>query len=257
MPGALTGLIPACHTPFDRAGHLNLSIVEQQSALFRESGLRCVFVAGTTGEFASLTVSERKALCERWVAVAGDSLAVALHVGSNCQADSIELAAHARKAGVAAVAAIAPSYFKPATVPDLIDFLAPIAAEAGPLPFYYYHIPCMTNVRLPAAEVLREARGRIPNLRGLKFSHDDMVDLQGCIAAEGEILWVGVASMSDGSSAATTGSEGLRGPPARARSRASLTSAMTRSAQAPTLKPDSCRRSTMFSKRCLRTCASM
>ena len=185
MPGALTGLIPACHTPFDRAGHLNLSIVEQQSALFRESGLRRVFVAGTTGEFASLTVSERKALCERWVAVAGDSLAVALHVGSNCQADSIELAAHARKAGVAAVAAIAPSYFKPATVPDLIDFLAPIAAEAGPLPFYYYHIPCMTNVRLPAAEVLREARGRIPNLRGLKFSHDDMVDLQGCIAAEG------------------------------------------------------------------------
>jgi N-acetylneuraminate lyase len=185
MPGALTGLIPACHTPFDRGGNLNLSIVEQQAALFRESGLRSVFVAGTTGEFASLTVSERKALCERWVAVAGDSLQVALHVGSNCQADSIELAAHARKAGVAAVAAIAPSYFKPATVPDLIDFLAPIAAEAGPLPFYYYHIPCMTNVRLPVAELLREARGRIPNMRGLKFSHDDMVDLLGCIAAEG------------------------------------------------------------------------
>ncbi len=185
MPGALTGLIPACHTPFDRTGNLNLSIVEQQAALFRESGLRSVFVAGTTGEFASLTVSERKALCERWMAVAGDSLQVALHVGSNCQADSIDLAAHARKAGVAAVAAIAPSYFKPATVPDLIDFLAPIAAEAGPLPFYYYHIPCMTNVRLPVAELLREARGRIPNLRGLKFSHDDMVDLQGCIAAEG------------------------------------------------------------------------
>ncbi len=185
MPGVLTGLIPACHTPFDRAGNLNLSIVEQQAALFRESRLRSVFVGGTTGEFASLTISERKALCERWVAVAGDSLQIALHVGSNCQADSIELAAHARETGVAAVAAVAPSYFKPATVPDLVDFLAPIAAQAGPLPFYYYHIPCMTTVRLPVAELLREARGRIPNLRGLKFSHDDMVDLQGCITAEG------------------------------------------------------------------------
>jgi N-acetylneuraminate lyase len=185
MPGVLTGLIPACHTPFDRAGNLNLSIVEQQAALFRESKLRSVFVGGTTGEFASLTISERKALCERWVAVAGDSFQVALHVGSNCQADSIELAAHARETGVTAVAAVAPSYFKPATVPDLVDFLAPIAAAAGPLPFYYYHIPCMTTVRLPVAELLREARGRIPNLRGLKFSHDDMVDLQGCITAEG------------------------------------------------------------------------
>ncbi len=185
MPGVLTGLIPACHTPFDQSGALNLRVVEKQAALFRESGLRSVFVGGTTGEFASLTVGERKALAVRWVEVAGDSLQVALHVGSNCQADSIELANHARHLGVTAVAAVAPSYFKPATVLDLLDFLAPIAAAAGPLPFYYYHIPCMTNVRLPVTDLLRKARGRIPNLRGLKFSHDDLVDLQGCITADG------------------------------------------------------------------------
>jgi N-acetylneuraminate lyase len=185
MTGVLTGLIPACHTPFDRAGGLNLAIVEHQAALFRESGLRSVFVAGTTGEFASLTLDERKALCERWVAVAGDSLRVAVHIGHNCQADASGLAAHARNSGAVAVAAMAPSYFKPATVHDLIDFLIPIAAEADPLPFYYYHIPCMTNVRLPVAELLHEARFRIPNLKGLKFSHDDLVDLQGCVTAEG------------------------------------------------------------------------
>ncbi len=45
----------------------------------------------------------------------------------------------------------------------------------------------MTNVRLSVAEFLHEARFRIPNLRGLKFSHDDMVDLQGCVAAEGGV----------------------------------------------------------------------
>jgi N-acetylneuraminate lyase len=52
------------------------------------------------------------------------------------------------------------------------------------LPFYYYHIPSMTGVRLPMAEFLYEARFRIPNLRGLKFSHDDLVDLQSCVASE-------------------------------------------------------------------------
>ncbi len=116
--------------------------------------------------------------------MAGDTLRIAVHVGDNSQVNAIALAAHARQSGVAAVAAMAPYYFKPATVHDLIEFCIPIAAEADPLPFYYYHIPIMTGVRLPMAEFLHEARFRIPNLRGLKFSHDDMADLQGCVATD-------------------------------------------------------------------------
>ena len=181
MPGFLTGLIPASHTPFDRGGRLDLSVVPRQAELFRQSGMRAVFIAGTTGEFASLTVAERKALCEGWVEAGGDDLRIVAHAGHNCLADAVELAAHATGAGAAAVAAVAPSYFRPATVHDLIEFCLPIAAEADPLPFYYYHIPGMSNVRLPIAEFLHEARFRMPNLRGLKFSHSDMVELQDCV----------------------------------------------------------------------------
>src|SRR5262245_7841306 len=181
MPGLLTGLVPACHTPFEPDGRLNLAVVPRQAKLFQESGLRSVFVAGTTGEWASLTLDERKALCDRWTEVAGDSLRVAVHVGHQCQADALELTVHARQAGAAAVAAVAPSYFKPATVQDLVEFCLPIAAEADPLPFYFSHIPGMTNVRLPMAAFLHEARFRMPNLRGLKFSHDDLAELQACI----------------------------------------------------------------------------
>jgi N-acetylneuraminate lyase len=184
MPPILTGLIPACHTPFDHDCRLNLSVVERQAALYRESGLRGVFVGGTTGEFASLTVDERKALCESWVHAAGDSLRVVVHVGHNAQSEAIALTAHARQAGAAAIAAMGPSFFRPATIEDLIEFCLPIAAEAEPLPFYYYHIPSMSGIRLPMAEFLREARFRMPNLRGLKFSHDDLVDLQGCVGAD-------------------------------------------------------------------------
>jgi N-acetylneuraminate lyase len=39
----------------------------------------------------------------------------------------------------------------------------------------------MTNLRLPIAEFLPEVRLRIPNLRGLKFSHSDLVELQECV----------------------------------------------------------------------------
>jgi N-acetylneuraminate lyase len=115
------------------------------------------------------------------VEVAGDSMRIAVHAGHDCLADAVTLSAHARQAGAAAIAAVAPSYFKPETVQDLIEFCIPIAAEADPLPFYFYDIPGMTNVRLPMAEFLHEARFRIPNLRGLKFSHGDLVELQGCV----------------------------------------------------------------------------
>jgi N-acetylneuraminate lyase len=183
MLGVLSGLIPACHTPFNRAGHLDLSVVPRQAELFRESGTTSVFVAGTTGEWSSLTREERMALCDRWTEVAGDDLAIAVHVGQNCQADAVALASHARESGAAAVAAVAPSYIKPATIADLVAFLEPIAAAAAPLPFYYYEIPGVTNVRLSASGFLRAAGPRIPNLRGLKFSHSDLVELQECVAA--------------------------------------------------------------------------
>ena len=181
MPGFLTGLIPASHTPFDRGGRLDLSVVPRQAELFRQTGMDGVFFAGTTGEWSSLTLDERRALCERWVECAGDHLRVVAHTGANCQADAVALTAHARQAGVAGIAAVAPSYFRPASVQDLIEFCLPIAAEADPLPFYFYHIPGMTNVRLPIAEFLHEARFRMPNLRGLKFSHYDLMELQDCI----------------------------------------------------------------------------
>jgi len=184
MSGPLSGLIPACHTPFSPDGGLSLGTVERQAELLIESGIRSVFVAGTTGEFASLTLDERMLLAERWCRTSGGSLRVAVHVGHNCLTEAISLAAHARQAGAAAVAVMAPSYFKPATIQDLVDFCAPIAAEADPLPFYFYDIPGMTGVRLNMSEFLYQARFQIPTLRGLKYSNNDLVELQECVRLE-------------------------------------------------------------------------
>jgi N-acetylneuraminate lyase len=181
MSGPLSGLIPACHTPFSPDGELNLNMVEQQAELLIESGIRGVFVGGTTGEFASLTLDERMTLVERWCEASGASMRVAVHVGHNCLPEAISLAAHARQTGAAAVAVMSPSYFKPATIQDLIDFCAPIAAEAEPLPFYFYDIPGMTGVRLKMSEFLYHARFQIPTLRGLKYSNNDFLELQECV----------------------------------------------------------------------------
>jgi len=185
MPGPLSGLIPAPHSPFRPDGGLNLAAVELQAALLRESGLDSVFVGGTTGEWASMTSEERRALAEAWVKADGGGFRVGVHVGGNCQSEAVALAAHAKEIGAAAVAAILPSYYRPETIDDFVEFCVPIAAAAAPLPFYFYDFPVMTGVRLPMSECLRRGKDRIPTLKGLKFSNNEWLEFQECIRLDG------------------------------------------------------------------------
>ena len=142
----LQGMIAAAFTPFDRSGEVNLTTIDAYADNVASTPIRGMFVCGTTGEFSSMTVAERKMVLERWIAAARGRFKVIAHVGSNCQKDAAELAAHAATAGADAVGSIAPSFFRPASVTDLVGFFAPVAAAAPELPFYYYNMPSITGV---------------------------------------------------------------------------------------------------------------
>jgi N-acetylneuraminate lyase len=189
----LQGLVAATHTPFYADGGLHLAVVERQAEHLLRDGVRVAFVGGTTGECHSLTVEERLALAGRWAEVIrGTDLRLVVHVGSNCLADARALASQAQSLGVTAIAALAPSYFKPGSVDALIACCAEIAGAAPDLPFYFYDIPSMTGVRLPMPEFLAKAPVRIPTLAGLKFTNPDLMDFQACLrAVDGrfDILW--------------------------------------------------------------------
>ncbi|KAK3733400.1 hypothetical protein RRG08_004826 [Elysia crispata] len=64
---------------------------------------------------------------------------------------------------------------------DLVDYCGRVALEAEGLPFYYYHIPDRTGVRLNMEEFLHKARDQIPNLRGIKFSSKDLYEGFKCL----------------------------------------------------------------------------
>jgi N-acetylneuraminate lyase len=177
----LNGLIAAPFTPFHTDGALNVSVIEKQAEHFVRDGVAGVFVCGTSGEGASMTVDERKSVAARWKEVAGDDLPVIVHVGHNCQRDAVSLARHAAQVGAYGVAACAPSFFKPPTALELAIFLAPIAGGAPDLPFYYYHIPSFTGGTLRASDVLEHASKLIPNCAGVKFTHDDLADYKRCL----------------------------------------------------------------------------
>ncbi len=171
-----TGLCTATHTPFHADGSLNLAVVEQQATFLRSHGITSVFIGGTTGESSSLTATERAELNDRWAVVGpATGIEVIVHVGANCLTEAAQLAAHAEKNKAKAVSMIAPSYFKPRTLADLVARCAMVAQAAPRTPFYYYDIPGMTGISgFPVDEFLKAASPVIPNLAGVKYSNPDL-----------------------------------------------------------------------------------
>lgn len=172
----LSGLIAAPHTPFRPDGAVALDVISQQARLLAHNGVTGAFICGTTGEGASLTSEERRHVAEAWVAAKPAGLSVIVHVGHLSLGEACAFARHAGELGADAIATIAPSFFKPATVTELVAWCAQVAKAAPTLPFYYYHMPGMTGVTFPAADFLTVASNQIPNLAGVKFTHENLMD---------------------------------------------------------------------------------
>lgn len=180
----LEGLVAAPFTPMTADGALNLPAIAPYADLLAESGVRGVFICGTTGESASLTTSERKAVAEAWTEASAGRLKVIVHVGSNCAADAVELARHAQACGADAIGAMAPYFFKPQTAAELVAWFTPIANSCS-LPFYYYNMPSMSGVSVPVAEFLALGGEAMPTLAGVKFTHNNLMEMSQCLMLEG------------------------------------------------------------------------
>lgn len=180
----MTGLVAATFTPLTLEGEINLSVIGPYiDYLIEKQGVKIIFVNGTTGESMSFTVAERKALAEDWCNKAkGKMDQVVVHVGCMSLKDSQELARHAAQIGADGISVISPSFFKPKTAADLRAYLREVASAAPTLPFYYYHLPAVTGVKIPARDVLNGIDALIPSFSGVKFSASDLVDLGLCVS---------------------------------------------------------------------------
>ena len=189
----LTGLVAATHTPFDADGVLNLAIVQVQATHLINNGVKTVFIGGSTGESHSLAVDERLRLANRWVEVAHETpLQLVIHVGANCLRDAVVLAHQAEENGARAISMVAPSYFKPKSVENLVACCEQVASAAPQTPFYFYDIPALTGVKFSMPQFMEQAASRIPTFAGLKFTNFDLGEFQLCLqACDGayDVLW--------------------------------------------------------------------
>ncbi|MDG2422429.1 MAG: dihydrodipicolinate synthase family protein [Phycisphaerales bacterium] len=183
----LQGLVAAAHTPTHEDGRLHPEAITKQADLYASAGLQGVFVCGSTGEALSFTKNERIKILETWcpAAKSNDLLSI-IHVGGACQSEAIDISQAANSADADVVAAMAPPFIPPASIDDLVDFLAPIAKAAGDRPFLFYDNPARSHVDFAPGMVLTALKHAIPNFAGVKLTRSDLEATEAAIDACGE-----------------------------------------------------------------------
>ncbi len=149
--------------------------VKQLTQYMMQKGVKGVYVNGSSGECIYLTVAERKAILEAVMSEAKGKLTVICHVACNNTADSRELAAHAERCGVDAIASIPPIYFH---LPEyaIAKYWNDISAAAPHTEFVIYNIPQLAGTALTLPLLNKMLKN--PNVVAVKNSSMPVQDIQ-------------------------------------------------------------------------------
>ena len=171
------GIHTALITPF-RDGQVDedalRGLVERQI----EAGIDGLVPCGSTGESATLSYVEHRAVVEIVIDAASGRVPVIAGTGSNSTREAIEFTAHARDAGADGALLLSPYYNKP-TQEGIYAHYAAIAQETG-LPLIVYNIPGRTASNIAPETVARLAR--LPGIVGIKEASGDLEQIAHVIA---------------------------------------------------------------------------
>lgn len=133
------GVVPPMITPFKENGEVDYQSLETLVRFLSER-VDGIFVTGSYGGAALLTAEERMAVLETSVKAADGKIPVVAHVGTADSISAAKLAAHAMKAGAAAVSAVGPFYYKH-NEDEIAAYYSAIVEAAPDIPVYVYNNP--------------------------------------------------------------------------------------------------------------------
>jgi 4-hydroxy-tetrahydrodipicolinate synthase len=172
--GSAQKLYVAACTPCDKALKFDEGVYKEMMPYFKEKGIDGVVVLGTTGEYPSFSVAERKKVAETALKHRS-GLAIIVQVGTTNFPETIELLTHATANGADGVLCIPPFYYKKPAQEGLVKYYS-LILEASKIPVNLYHIPGTSAV--PITNELLHALEHYPNLAGIKDSAGDAAEYQ-------------------------------------------------------------------------------
>ena len=153
-------------TPCDKTGKFDPGAMRDCMAWFKHHGADGVVVLGTSGEFPSFSVAERKLVAETALK-AKDGLNVIIGPGTPNISETVDLARHAQDHGADGLLVIPPFYFNNPPVEGLTRYYSGLF-EAVKIPINLYHIPGTSEASI-TLELLKSL-SQYPHLAGIKDS---------------------------------------------------------------------------------------
>ncbi len=168
----LKGVYPAMLTPFDNLGKINGPVVKDMVDFYIEKGMDGLFPVSSCGEFAHMTLDERKELIDMVTEHNNGRLPVTPGAGATHPGHVIEVARHAQKAGCEAVVVCAPYYYE--VTQGMVERYFETILEAVDIPVILYNIPAFSNEISPTTISSLSIR---ENVIGVKDSSANMTNL--------------------------------------------------------------------------------
>ena len=161
----IKGPVLAIVTPFNIRTKIDFGALKEYLGFIHECGVRNIIVNGSTGEFASLTLDERKSVLEYCrIHFPGSIVA---HVSACAVMDCIILLKHAVDCADAALL-LPPYYYSNVAFTGLQVFFEEVIEKSN-LPVYIYNFPRHTNINIEP-RLLKVLSERYDSLLGVKDS---------------------------------------------------------------------------------------
>lgn len=204
-----TGYIPAITTPFTRDGALDLESFDGQMEWLVKERMHGVILAGTSGEWFSMTTEERAALFQAAAKYRAKGLTVIGACNAFTAAEAITHAHAAEAAGLDGILLTPPPYIVPGRA-EIVSFYQRVS-DASDIPMTVYNWPrgCIVDMGPDLLDELAD----IENVVAIKNSTGDFASfLSGMYQLESRVRYFGLPTSELGADLALLGhGDGLMG----------------------------------------------
>ncbi|MFX3635681.1 MAG: dihydrodipicolinate synthase family protein [Candidatus Pristimantibacillus sp.] len=176
------GITIAMYSSYDEQGAINTAAAKELARHYATTGVKGLYVGGSSGEGMLQSVEERKQMLEAVIGEVGNELTIIAHVGAPSTRDSVELAKHAESVGAHAVSAVPAIYYR--LSPQSVEAHWQAIVDSTSLPFIIYHIPQTTGFQLSKSLLVKMAAQE--KVIGVKISAESTFELQQFKAAGGK-----------------------------------------------------------------------
>lgn len=158
-------------TPFRKQETIDFSKLEELIDHVINSGVDYIVALGTTSEAATMSDSERAALCQFIIETVNGRKPIVLGMGGNNTRAVTDAISQTNFDGISGILSVCPYYNKPQQR-GLIQHFKNIA-DVSPVPVILYNVPGRTSCNMSAETTLQLAE-ECPNLVGIKEASGNM-----------------------------------------------------------------------------------